>query len=87
LESMASTTADEILRSTKARLDNKVAIVTGASAGIGIDTARVLALGGAKVFLACRDKKKTLKVIDELTLSLQKTKKKMRQKKLEAFTS
>jgi len=37
------------------RLDGRVVIVTGASAGIGVETARVLALMGAKVIMACRD--------------------------------
>jgi NAD(P)-dependent dehydrogenase (short-subunit alcohol dehydrogenase family) len=36
-------------------LDGKVAIVTGASRGIGAATARVLAAGGASVALAARD--------------------------------
>jgi 3-oxoacyl-ACP reductase-like protein len=35
-------------------LSNKVAIVTGASSGIGIETARALAAKGAHVFIAVR---------------------------------
>ncbi|KAI8485324.1 Retinol dehydrogenase 12 [Branchiostoma belcheri] len=40
------------------RLDGKTAIVTGANAGIGKETARALAAKGARVILACRDTSK-----------------------------
>jgi short-subunit dehydrogenase len=39
-------------------LSGKWAIVTGASGGIGLETARVLALRGGSVMMACRDLEK-----------------------------
>jgi NAD(P)-dependent dehydrogenase (short-subunit alcohol dehydrogenase family) len=47
-------------------LSGKVAIVTGASAGIGLVTARELAKKGCHVILACRSKDKTQAVMDAL---------------------
>lgn len=47
-------------------LSGKIAIVTGASSGIGRVTARTLALQGAHVFLACRSRDKTQPVLDEI---------------------
>jgi WW domain-containing oxidoreductase len=48
----------------------KVAIVTGASAGLGIETARVLAGRGCHVVMAVRDTAKGLKVADSIRASL-----------------
>src|ERR1700726_1813534 len=51
----AATTAAEIV--TDVDLTGKRAIVTGASSGIGVETARALASAGADVTLAVRDLK------------------------------
>ncbi|XP_042864045.1 retinol dehydrogenase 13-like [Penaeus japonicus] len=48
------------------RLDGKTAIITGASAGIGKETARDLAGRGARVILACRNTEKAQKVANEI---------------------
>ncbi|TAN24149.1 MAG: glucose 1-dehydrogenase [Actinomycetota bacterium] len=48
------------------RLDGKVAIVTGASSGIGAHLARVLADAGAQVVLAARRQEKLDSVISEI---------------------
>jgi len=49
----AETTAEEVVASVD--LTGKRAIVTGASSGIGVETARALASAGADVTLAIRD--------------------------------
>jgi len=48
-------------------MKDKIVVVTGCSAGIGKETARDLLNKGAKVIFACRDKTKTLKVMDQIT--------------------
>ena len=47
------TTAEEVARS--ADLRGRLAVLTGASSGIGVETARGLALAGADVVLGVRD--------------------------------
>lgn len=48
-------------------IKNQIIIVTGSSAGIGKETARDLLNKGAKVIFACRDRLKTLAVIDQIS--------------------
>jgi len=47
-------------------ISNKVVIITGSSAGIGLETARYLAAMGGTIVLACRNEAKTLEVIEEV---------------------
>ncbi|KAK8745285.1 hypothetical protein OTU49_000112, partial [Cherax quadricarinatus] len=51
---------------SKTRLVGKTAIVTGASAGIGKETARDLAQRGARVILACRNVEKAERVAEDI---------------------
>ncbi len=60
----AGTTAEEVLKD--ADLTGKVVVVTGASGGIGRETARVLAKHGAVVVLAARDVEKTARAAAEI---------------------
>jgi len=66
-------TAQGVLKESKVDLKTKVCIVTGSSAGIGQETARVLALGGARVILACRGKDKTDKAAEEIRKTIGST--------------
>ena len=53
----ADTTTDEVLEGVD--LTGKTAVITGASGGLGQETARALASKGARVVLAARDRDKT----------------------------
>ncbi len=52
----AESTTDEVIQGID--LTGKVAVVTGASSGLGVETARVLAGAGANVLLVARDAQK-----------------------------
>ncbi|XP_076034899.1 retinol dehydrogenase 12-like isoform X2 [Oratosquilla oratoria] len=48
------------------RMDGKVVVITGASAGLGKETARDLARRGARVIMACRNLTKAEKVAEDI---------------------
>ena len=60
----AKSTTDEVIEGIS--LDGRVAVVTGASAGLGVETARVLAGAGARVLLVGRDQEKVAGVVKSL---------------------
>lgn len=60
----ANTTAFAVLHGQD--LSGKVAVVTGASDGIGFETARCLSYFGCRVLLACRSKDKTDEAIQRI---------------------
>jgi NAD(P)-dependent dehydrogenase (short-subunit alcohol dehydrogenase family) len=60
----AETTTDEVIGGID--LSGKVALVTGASGGLGAETARVLAAAGAAVTLAARDVAKAAQVAQQI---------------------
>lgn len=53
-------------KSTDARMDGKICVITGATSGIGYLTARRLARGGAKPLLVCRNPEKGRALQEEL---------------------
>jgi NAD(P)-dependent dehydrogenase (short-subunit alcohol dehydrogenase family) len=57
-------TADEVLAGTD--LSGHVSVVTGASGGLGFETARALAAHGARVVLASRDPAKNMAAADRI---------------------
>lgn len=62
----ADSTADEVLQVYGSEISGRNVLVTGASAGIGAESARAFALAGAQVWLAGRDISKTQAVVDSI---------------------
>lgn len=50
------------------RIDGKIVIITGSNTGIGKETAIDLARRGGKIYLACRDFKKSLEALEEIKI-------------------
>lgn len=48
------------------KLTDKVALITGATAGIGIETARALYVTGARVFITARNAAKAARVVKDI---------------------
>jgi retinol dehydrogenase-13 len=55
-------------KTTDARMDGKVCILTGATSGVGYQAAHRLAQAGARLVIVCRNNGKALAVQDEITL-------------------
>jgi WW domain-containing oxidoreductase len=60
----ASTAALQILHGKD--LSGKVAVITGANSGIGLETARSLAMHGCEIIFACRNESQTLDAIEKI---------------------
>ena len=60
----AESTTDDVLATVD--LTGKTAVVTGASGGLGLETARALAARGAHIVLAARDADKTAAAMDQI---------------------
>jgi NAD(P)-dependent dehydrogenase (short-subunit alcohol dehydrogenase family) len=60
----AETTTDEVM--TGIDLHGKTVLITGTSAGLGSETARIMAKAGATVLMAARDAQKNAKIMEEI---------------------
>ena len=52
---------------SKARMDGKVVVITGANAGIGYETAKDLSMRGAKVIMGSRNLEKSQKAAKKIS--------------------
>ena len=60
----ANSTTDKVIDGIS--LQGQLAVVTGASSGLGVETCRVLAAAGATVLMVARDEEKLESVAQEL---------------------
>jgi NAD(P)-dependent dehydrogenase (short-subunit alcohol dehydrogenase family) len=60
----ATSTTDEAIRGID--LTDKIVVITGTSAGLGSETARIMAAAGATVLMAARDASKNAKVMADI---------------------
>jgi NAD(P)-dependent dehydrogenase (short-subunit alcohol dehydrogenase family) len=60
-----------VQKTTPARLDGRVCIITGATSGVGLAAARRIAEGGGDLVLICRNQEKAEKVRSELLRDFQ----------------
>ncbi|KAF1797113.1 hypothetical protein V8B55DRAFT_1379351 [Mucor lusitanicus] len=65
-----NTTGEDLVKLYKTDLTGKVAIVTGANSGLGLETVRVLASVGAKVIIPCRTLEKAEGAIETIKKSV-----------------
>ena len=65
----AKSTALEVVQGLNANLEGKVVVITGGTAGIGVETARALATAKAHVIITARDMSKGVGVVNELKSS------------------
>lgn len=57
-----------VQKTTTARMDGSICVLTGATSGVGYHAARRLAKGGASLILVCRNAEKMMRVKSELEL-------------------
>src|ERR1700712_2576479 len=81
----ADTTTDEVIAGID--LTGKLAVVTGASAGLGIETSRALASAGAKVVMAVRDIQKGEQAAQQIRAMVPDAKLELRQLDLSSQAS
>ena len=56
----------KVQKTTDARMDGRICVLTGATSGVGYQAARRLAQGGASLILVCRNIEKAVRVQEEL---------------------
>ena len=60
-----------VQKTTSARLDGKVCIITGATSGVGYQAVKRLARGGAQIVMVCRNGEKAKRVKEEIEREFQ----------------